>query len=419
MTAAILFCLKKGFVMNDTRNLHHFGEPKKLNTKIKHYILSNVLQKSISIANNLCQEYKNKNVADDIYTYIDLFAGRGSFDDGSKGSPLIALDNLSQHQIQSLNKFSALQMVCTEKNYENYKELEDLLSNYIKTNINCYTGQGDWESYSQGIQEILKNSAWGFIFADPYSTELDITALKKTLKKYSKLKDMLVFFNFRTLARQEGRGCIADIGRICKNIGIDESELLDDDNNFSIKFETKLKEHFGDLKSFVIGVGFPTEVKGKLINDNYFYLIFSTNSPVLVDYFLAAYEEMLCEYTDYNGCQQMPIFGNPDKNYIFDVIKEYYQQGCSLYELYKHITDRFLSWKELTKTTKKVPTLKNVIAILNEFNNEGSIFYQAPLETLYKRKTGENYEGNLKYLEAGKSAAIMKKIQINLSVKFR
>lgn len=397
--------------MNDKRNKQHFGEPKKINTQIKHHILSNTLNTSLSIANNLCKVYKT----DKVYTYIDLFAGRGVFEDYSKGSPLIAIDLLSQHNESGKNNFNDLQIVCTEKDDKNYCDLQRLLIEYPDENITCYSGSGEWESFSAQIQSILKDSGWGFIFADPYSTELDIESLKNALQSYSKLKDILVFFNFRTLARQDGRKYIQDIDRICKNIGINASELLDADENFSEIFEYKIKEHFKDLKKFVIGVGFPTTVKGQLINSDYFYLIFSTNTPVLVDAFLDSYEEMLEKYTNYSVNQQMPLFGNPDKNYIFDVLKTEYSGGCTLYDLYKHITDKFLSWKELTKTIKKVPTIKNVVSILNEFYNEGSIKYIANNDVFYKKNSKHGYEGNLRYSEAGKSADNMKNIRICLN----
>lgn len=403
--------------MTDNRNANHFGEPKKLNTIIKHHLLSQTLQTSLSIANNKCVAYKqNSNKTDNIYTYIDLFAGAGTFEDNSKGSPIIAYDILSEHNNSSFNKFKKLQMACTEKHDESYQKLESTISAYATNeDIDCYIGQGSWESYKKNIKSLLENSGWGFIFADPFSTELDIVALIETLKSYSNLKDILVFFNFNTLARQDGRRCLQDIDRICRTIGIDEKELLDDDSNFSVKFENKLIEHFKDLKKFVIGVGFPTTVKGDLINSDYFYLIFSTNTPVLVDTFLNAYEEMLDKYTDYSGMQQLALFGNPDKNYIYDVLKENFAEGCSLFDLYLFITSKFLSWKELTKTQKKVPTIKNVVEILNEFESDNSIKIIAEEKFLYKKTTKNGKAGNLKYTEAGNSAENMKNIRILLN----
>lgn len=403
--------------MTDNRNANHFGEPKKLNTIIKHHLLSQTLQTSISIANNKCVAYKQSSAkTDNIYTYIDLFAGAGTFEDDSKGSPIIAYDILSEHNNSSFNKFKKLQMACTEKHDESYQKLESTISSYATSDdIDCYVGQGSWESYKKNIESLLKSSGWGFIFADPFSTELDIVALIETLKSYSNLKDILVFFNFNTLARQDGRRCLQDIDRICRTIGIDEKELLDDDSNFSVKFENKLIEHFKDLKKFVIGVGFPTTVKGDLINSDYFYLIFSTNTPVLVDTFLNAYEEMLDKYTDYSGMQQLALFGNPDKNYIYDVLKENFASGCSLFDLYLFITSKFLSWKELTKTQKKVPTIKNVVEILNEFESDNSIKIIAEEKFLYKKTTKYGKAGNLKYTEAGNSADNMKNIKILLN----
>lgn len=403
--------------MTDNRNANHFGEPKKLNTIIKHHLLSQTLQTSLSIANNKCVAYKqNSNKTDNIYTYIDLFAGAGTFEDNSKGSPIIAYDILSEHNNSLYNKFKKLQMACTEKHDESFQKLESTISTYTTNNdIDCYIGQGSWESYKKNIELLLENSGWGFIFADPFSTELDIVVLIETLKSYSNLKDILVFFNFNTLARQDGRRCLQDIDRICRTIGIDEKELLDDDSNFSVKFENKLIEHFKDLKKFVIGVGFPTTVNGDLINSDYFYLIFSTNTPVLVDTFLNAYEEMLDKYTNYSGMQQLALFGNPDKNYIYDVLKENFAEGCSLFELYLFITSKFLSWKELTKTQKKVPTIKNIVEILNEFESDNSIRIIAEEKFLYKKTSKNGKAGNLKYAEAGNSAENMKNIKIVLN----
>lgn len=400
----------------DRRNEKYFGKPKKLTTIIKHHLLTETLNTSIGIANNKCEEYKTSPRTENVYTYIDLFAGAGVFEDNSKGSPLLAYDILSEQYEKSSNKFKQLQIACTEKHDESYKKLEKNINSYMTNdNINCYYGQGNWESYKKNIEYLLKNSGWGFIFADPFSTELNVSELINTIKAYANLKDILVFFNFNTLARQDGRRCIKDIERICKNIGIKEDELLDKDMNFSVKFENKLKEHFKGLKKFVIGVGFPTTVKGELNNSDYFYLIFSTNTPVLVDSFLSAYEEMLANYTYYSGMEQLALFGNPDKNYIYDSLKEHFAEGCSLYDLYLYITSKFLSWKELTKTQKKVPTIKNVVDILNEFESDNSIKIIAEEKFLYKRTTIYGKSGNLKYNEAGKSAENMKNIKIILN----
>lgn len=399
----------------DNRNEKHFGEPKKLNTKIKHHLLTNTLKTSLYIANSLCKNYKERRKVDNVYTYIDLFAGSGVFDDGSKGSPILSADVLSEHINSGKNNFEQIQLVCTEKDSESYKSLAELINNYPNKKISCFHGQGTWESYKNNIESLLKKSGWGFIFADPFSTELDIESLKKILKDYSNLKDVLVFFNFNTLARQDGRRCIQDIDRICRTLGIKEEEFLDSDDNFSTIFENKLKEHFKDLKKFVIGVGFPTAVNGELNNSDYFYLIFSTNTPVLVDSFLEAYEQMLDEHTEYAGMKQLSIFGHPDENYIYDVLKEYFQNGCSLFDLYQHITDKFLSWKELTKTLKKVPTLKNVIDILNKFQAQGDIKIIADSKFIYQQNSKNGYKDDLKYNETKNSAENLKSITIKLN----
>jgi len=129
----------------DNRNERHFGEPKKLNTKIKHHLLTNTLKISLYIANSLCIKYKDKKIADDVYTYIDLFAGSGVFDDGSKGSPILAADVLSEHINSGKSNFGQIQHVCTEKDAESYKSLAELINNYPNKSISFYHGQGSWE----------------------------------------------------------------------------------------------------------------------------------------------------------------------------------------------------------------------------------------------------------------------------------
>ncbi len=387
------------------RSEKHFNEPKKTHTKIKHLLLNSVLTKSISIANNLCDRYNN---TDKKYTYVDLFAGKGTFEDGSKGSPLIALDILDNQINDEKNKFDKLQIIATEKDAGNIQELEQVLKTIEATNnIDFYYGEGEWENFDAKLQNQLRGSDWGFIFADPFSTELDIIKLKNVLKDCSKLKDILVFFNFNTLARQEGRAHSKDIERICKNLGISEDELLDNEGDFSNKFQNTLKNHFSDLKDFVLGVSFPNTVKGNLINADYFYLIFSSSSIILVDSFLKTYEQSLKEFAHYTS--QKSLFEGQD---VIQIL-ENNNKECLLLNLFKTFTMEFLSWKKIINTGCRVNTLENIVVLLNEMARKGKIEFEAPQYCLYKRKTGENLPGNLKFSSL-KNKKCLEQVKIKL-----
>ena len=68
----------------------------------------------------------------------------------------------------------------------------------LKTLLEVYTGDRGWEIYDADIKQLLSQSKWGFVFADPFSTELDIQKLIRTIEAHSDFKDILVFMNYRT-----------------------------------------------------------------------------------------------------------------------------------------------------------------------------------------------------------------------------
>ena len=92
----------------------HF-EVQNKHTELKHNLLKNTLNTAIGIANHFVSKLPQPT-----YTYVDLFAGRGMFGDGTKGSPVIALEVLTNYLNSAINKnFTNLRIVATEKNEEN------------------------------------------------------------------------------------------------------------------------------------------------------------------------------------------------------------------------------------------------------------------------------------------------------------
>lgn len=261
-------------IIEDKRSNKHFGKDKKTHTLIKHSMLSKTLEKSLSIANMMIR--KNQNYGK-IYTYIDLFAGRGCFDDGTDGSPLIAFNLIKDHLNSTDNFFDEIRLIAVEKNEQNAENLGNILATNDK-NANLGSkfkygiGKGDWESFDTNIKGFLQQSQWGFIFADPFSTELDINKLIDTIKKYKSCKDIMVFFNFNTLCRQDGRKHTSDIQRICKALGLNEQDFLKEED-FSEKFQSAIQDNFSSIKELVVGAAYPIEVKDKLITADYFYLV--------------------------------------------------------------------------------------------------------------------------------------------------
>ena len=112
--------------------------------------------------------------------YIDCFAGKGRFDDGELGSPIIAL-NRSEEAIEKSN-YNSANILChfIENNYS-----DDLEDNIGDKNAIIYNGK-----YEDKIEEILKKCIGRnvFLYVDPYgikSLHFDKFNLLKEYKFHS------------------------------------------------------------------------------------------------------------------------------------------------------------------------------------------------------------------------------------------
>lgn len=102
--------------------------------------------------------------------YVDCFAGKGKFDDGNQGSPLIALDVISQCQANTTATGTSIEATFIDLNYA--ADLQENLKDYPWVKI--VSGK-----YEDNIRSILKNKSGCnvFLYIDPYG----IKALQCTL----------------------------------------------------------------------------------------------------------------------------------------------------------------------------------------------------------------------------------------------
>lgn len=102
--------------------------------------------------------------------YVDCFAGKGKFDDGNQGSPLIALDVISQCQANTTAIGTSIEATFIDLNYA--ADLQENLKDYPWVKI--VSGK-----YEDNIRSILKNKSGCnvFLYIDPYG----IKALQCTL----------------------------------------------------------------------------------------------------------------------------------------------------------------------------------------------------------------------------------------------
>lgn len=93
--------------------------------------------------------------------YVDCFAGKGKFDDGKQGSPLIALEIMQECLASSTIKGVQINSAFIDLNYAN--DLRTNLKDY--PNISIISG-----AYEDKIDELLQNKANCnvFLYIDPY-----------------------------------------------------------------------------------------------------------------------------------------------------------------------------------------------------------------------------------------------------------
>ncbi len=413
----------------------HFLQ-KKEHTKIKHRIFENALKNCIYIAN--IQISKNTKLKKN-FVYVDLFAGAGEFDTGEKGSILLAIDIIKSHIITEKSKdvknyFDNFLVIAIEENDKAYDKLEKSLKELerelghsfikvflLKENLENYNDElenesvssfikvillkGNWENYHGKLENELRSFDWGFIFVDPFSTELDILKLKELLKSkdYTKMKDILIFFNLQALRREKGKMTKASKQRLEKTVGLSWEEI-EKNQDLSETVRGSIIKNFSGIKDFAVGVSYPVEVKDKLYTMDYFYLVLLTNSVGLINRFLEGYEEIFKENFSFT-------FKNKK---LFDVNYYLPESDIFLLKYWEEKVNKFLSWKNLKEIGyDEIPTIENLVKRLNDYRKRGMLDFVCDDRYKYKRKSGDIEKGDLKYSEI-KSKKDMQSITIKV-----
>lgn len=144
--------------------------------------------------------------------YVDCFAGKGVFEDGGKGSPLIALETMQKCLGQTRVNGWQIEPYFIDLNYA--KDLEHNLSAYPEANIisGCY---------EDNIKRILqgKQNCNVFLYIDPYGIKALDYALLSSFSTGFNTIEMLINMNTFGFLRA---GCQA------LGLGFSEESLLDD-----------------------------------------------------------------------------------------------------------------------------------------------------------------------------------------------
>lgn len=352
------------------KNQEDFFKDKKSHSYIKHMLFKETLNTSIGIANNM--GWINS------FIYMDLFAGKGLYDDKKEGSPLIALDLLKKHIDSENNNFKTISLIAIEKNKESSKKLFELLK--VKVNnypIKILKGDKNWENYFNDLKKHLSSNEGGFIFVDPYALELDLLKLRDLMIKETKFKDIMFLINRLSMKRIFGyKG--KNASEIIK-YGIDP-ELIKSQEDLSEEIKKQIRSKF-EFKDFTIGLAIPIEKKEKLSSIDYFYLVLATNSVGVANKFLEEYDMIIRNKQTSNGFAPGFQLKNKIETFMKDKKKE------NFYSLTSYLYNNFLSWKIATKTPGyKVPTTGNIAENINNLVKEGKL--NLLCDDKYKTKKG-------------------------------
>ena len=157
--------------------------------------------------------------------YVDCFAGKGKFDDGNMGSPLIALNIIDEAIKASKTEVPQIHTYFIDLNYA-----EDLKNNLPipndKRNIHIIDGK-----FEDNIDEILSHSknANVFLYIDPYGIKaLNVNKLCSFIKNYS-LKGIEVLINFNSFGFYR---------QACNVLDFKVSNTINGMNNFLIEYDS-------------------------------------------------------------------------------------------------------------------------------------------------------------------------------------
>lgn len=359
--------------------------------------------------------------------YVDCFAGKGKFDDGKFGSPILAL-NIIANCMRKNNGFSfpKINKYFIERDYS--IELKENLKNY--SNVNVING-----TYQDNIKNILrhKNGENVFLYIDPFGIKcLDFSLYDFYSKSDFSSMEMLINFNSFGFIREACRIKkmetihISEIDTIIKKIGGLEQDveseqdlsniaggdywikIIEDfylrkitcyeaEKKFSEAYCNKLKERFKYVVNMPIRLKVGQQPKYRMIH--------ATNNEegclLMVQNICNRWENLSDIQTKNNG---QSLFEENIENEIIDdsftkeIILTHLQKYDSPVHMNQFLAELFTTKGVFTKWKSLQKVFKNL-----EINNE-IIFIRNPKITKTGKPSTFIYENikNRQFVEIGK-----------------
>jgi len=167
-----------------------FWETPEEHSKVKHFILKKYLDQWLP---KLAQKWAQ-------VAYIDAYAGRGIYKDGSPGSPIIALEAFKNHALNA--KMKEVLFFFLEPDDEAHASLDAELMNYeAPTNAKVQWERDTFQEFLESLIEFLRTERGGtqncppsFWFIDPFGLDVEMSSIREV----SELPQSEVFLHLMT-----------------------------------------------------------------------------------------------------------------------------------------------------------------------------------------------------------------------------
>jgi three-Cys-motif partner protein len=285
--------------------------------------------------------------------YVDGFAGKGVYDDGSKGSPVLAAE-MSQTYRDQQKKYQ-LNCINIEADSVNFQNLEKSTAQYqsIVENLNG--------TFSSHIPSILKSigKCPAFFFIDPFGvTGTDWIDMTKVIHRAAPT-DLWLRFDHKTVRRLSGffesgsRGADSKVQRLLKLYGVQRADHLFqklDGNTREERIENavnyyleRLESELQSFKKFGYSAGIPII---SLEGQNKYHLVFAASHPKAV---ILASETVYS--VERNRPQEMQEYQQKKTGQLFLFSTEPIDEEISKFKAEELIQDiwRLCSGKELDR----------------------------------------------------------------------
>ena len=262
----------------------------KPNTKTKLQMLKDIFDIWITIWNGPKQQ---KWVAKEWYI-VDLFAGRGWYDDNRKkinGSPLIFLEKILEQENKLRKNGIKIKLFFIENTTKNFSELEKQISEF-KKNHQSIEKIVETTAYKEDcnikIKDIVKqiiNSSKNpiFLFIDPYG----INIKKETIKTFLNLSNPIdIFFNYSKEGETRTRGVAIKNSSTTKAAKTTNTleEFLGKDVDYKTRKDLDLLKDYTEtlfIANMYNVVGFNMEYPNR--KDIIYYLLFTSKNKKITN----------------------------------------------------------------------------------------------------------------------------------------